>query len=333
MDARDVMTTAVVTASPDTPMREIAELLLKHGISAVPVVDSDGAVIGMVSEGDLLRASAEDRAARRDWWLALLAKGDSPSPETLAALGTSMRTAHTVMTAPVVTVSEHTDIAEIGKLLEAHKIKRVPVVRDGKLSGVVSRADLIRAFASQAPASAPHQKSGLFSWSTHHENPAPQKEASEHPIDPNPSAESVVSASEFRSLVEAAASKRAAEREAARRAATGEREHLVQEAVDHHFTDEHWRSILSQARFAAARGETEMLVIRFPSELCSDHGRAINVAEPDWPATLRGEAAEAFLRYERELKPLGFHMAARVLDFPGGFIGDIGLFLSWGGAG
>ncbi len=89
---------------------------------------------------------------------------------------------------------------------------------------------------------------------------------------------------------------------------------------------------MQQARIAASHGETELLILRFPGDLCGDGGRAINVPEPDWPATLRGEAAEAYLRYERELKPLGFHMIARVLDFPGGFIGDVGLFLHWGGA-
>ena len=74
------------------------------------------------------------------------------------------------------------------------------------------------------------------------------------------------------------------------------------------------------------------MILRFPGDLCSDGGRAINVPEPDSQATLRGEPAEAYLRYERELKPLGFHLIARVLDFPNGFIGDVGLFLHWGGA-
>ena len=71
----------------------------------------------------------------------------------------------------------------------------------------------------------------------------------------------------------------------------------------------------------------------FPHELCSDGGRAINVAEPDWPSTLRGEAAETYLRFERDLKSKGFHLIAKVMSFPDGYIGDIGLFLHWGGAG
>jgi hypothetical protein len=72
------------------------------------------------------------------------------------------------------------------------------------------------------------------------------------------------------------------------------------------------------------------LVLRFPNELCSDGGRAINIAAAAWPATLRGEAAELYLRWEQELKPAGFGLSAYVLEFPGGMPGDIGMFLVWG---
>jgi hypothetical protein len=71
-------------------------------------------------------------------------------------------------------------------------------------------------------------------------------------------------------------------------------------------------------------------LLRFPVELCSDGGRAVNVPDPNWPQTLRGEAAEMYLRWERDLKPCGFHLAARIVDFPGGMPGNIGLFLIWG---
>jgi len=330
MDAFDVMTTAVVTVKPDTPVREIAELLLEHSISAVPVVDEDGAVIGMVSEGDLLRFSAEDREARRDWWLAMLAQGESLSPQLLDSLQTPARTAHQIMSAPVVTVTEHTDVPEIGKLLATYRIKRVPVLREDRIVGIVSRADLIRALTIQTPAPPPHE-SGLFHWGNHHGNKAPA-EAKPQPHETAPLAkENAFTADGFRSLVGTALSKKALEMEAARRASAGEKDHMVKEAIDHHVTDEKWRGLLHQGRIAAAHGETELLMLQFPAALCSDGGRAINVPEPDWPATLRGEAAETYLRYERELKPLGFHLLARVLDFPDGFIGDIGLFLYWGG--
>ncbi|MGP0042640.1 MAG: CBS domain-containing protein [Rhodomicrobium sp.] len=332
MDAFDVMTTSVVTAGPETPLRKIAKLLLEHNISAVPVVDGDGAVIGMVSEGDLLRHNDEDRRARRDWWLDLLAQGESLSPQFIESLRMPDRQAREIMSAPVVTVSDHTDVVEIGRLLSAHRIKRVPVLRDGRVVGIVSRADLIRALAAQEPASGPpHTSRGLFRWRNRRELEE-YNEPKAPPTEAAPPEENGFTASDFRSLVSGAESKKAAEMEAARKATAGQREQQVKQAIDHHVTDEHWRGLLHEARRAAQRGETELQVLRFPGALCSDGGRAINVPEPDWPATLRGEAAESFLRFESELKPLGFHLIARVLDFPGGFIGDIGLFLHWGGA-
>jgi hypothetical protein len=93
--------------------------------------------------------------------------------------------------------------------------------------------------------------------------------------------------------------------------------------------DENWNTMLHHAREAAQRGDKEYLLLRFPSDLCADGGRAVNSALPDWPNTLRGEAAEIYLRWERELKSRGFHLVARVLDFPGGMPGDIGFFLGW----
>jgi hypothetical protein len=84
------------------------------------------------------------------------------------------------------------------------------------------------------------------------------------------------------------------------------------------------------ARQAAENGQKEFMLLRFPSQLCSDQGRAINAVEPNWASTLRGEAAEIYLRWERDLKPRGFRLSARAPDFPGGFPGDIGLFLAWG---
>jgi hypothetical protein len=104
----------------------------------------------------------------------------------------------------------------------------------------------------------------------------------------------------------------------------------VAELVDCHISDEDWRNLVHEARRAAERGGKEFMLFCFPSQLASDSGRAVNVAEPGWPATLRGEAAEIYLRWQLDLKPQGFHLAARVLNFPDGMPGDIGLFLTWG---
>ena len=147
-NARDVMTTEVLSVAPDTPTQEIARLLLDKGVSAAPVVDTGGVPIGMVSEGDLIGRNDHDREVRRDWWLALLAEGETLSPEFLGHLRESERRARDVMAAPVITVEEETEVSEIARLLTTHRIKRVPVVRDGRVVGIVSRADLLRTLCS-----------------------------------------------------------------------------------------------------------------------------------------------------------------------------------------
>jgi CBS domain-containing protein len=335
MKARDVMTTEVVAVSPDTPTSEIAELLLENGISAVPVVDGSGAPIGMVSEGDLIGREEAAREARRDWWLALLAEGTELNADYLASLRAPKRTAHEIMAAPVVTVSEETDISEIAGLLATYRIKRVPVVRDSRIVGIVSRADLLRELAAQQPKpgarSAVATGHRMFDWLDNQFLHAHRAE------DGHPAAQSVAAASDdafsvddFRGLVTDFERHQAEHQDAARRAAAQQRRQKTKELIDHRISDESWRALLHQARQAAERGEKEWPLLRLPSELLSDGGRAVNAPQPDWPKTLGGEAAEIYLRWERDLKPRGFGISARVLDFPGGMPGDIGLFLVWG---
>jgi CBS domain-containing protein len=146
MNACDVMTTKVVAVGPDTSTNKIAERLPENRISAVPVVDETSAPIAMLSEGDLI---GREEAARDDWWLALLADGAELNADHLASL--RARTAREITAAPLVTVSEETDISEIARLLAAYRIKRVPVVRDGRVIGIVSRADLLRGLAREEP--------------------------------------------------------------------------------------------------------------------------------------------------------------------------------------
>lgn len=91
-----------------------------------------------------------------------------------------------------------------------------------------------------------------------------------------------------------------------------------------------WHERLNKAVVAAAeRGESEFMVMRFPSNWCTDHGRAINNFHDSWPETLTGVAKVAYETYERELKNLGYRVRAQVLDYPGGLLGDVGLFLRW----
>lgn len=335
MLARDLMTKDVAMVSPDTAVDEIARLLLARGISAAPVIDAAGAAMGMVSEGDLIGRSEADREARRDWWLALLAEGEELHTDFLRTLRQPQRTARDVMTAPVVTITETTEAAEIARILKEYRIKRVPVVRDGRVIGIVSREDLLRALAGSLdhqPVSKAHTTShGFLSGAFaaidnrfHHDH--------DHaaPAEPRETPEPELTATGFRNLVVGFEHQKTERQLEAHQDAMQLRRGKVKQLIDLHFSDEAWRSTLRQAHEAAERGETEFMLLQFPSDLCSDGGRAINAPLPDWPKTLRGEAAEIYLRWEHDLKPRGFSLAARVLDFPGGMPGDVGLFLAWG---
>ena len=149
MKARDIMTSNVISVGAETRTQDVARLMLANHISAVPVIDKAGAPIGMVSEGDLLGRNETEREARKDWWLALLAEGEPLSPEFLSSVRRPERTARDVMARPVITVDEDTDVGEIARLLQVHRIKRVPVVRDGQVVGIVSRENLLRALAAR----------------------------------------------------------------------------------------------------------------------------------------------------------------------------------------
>lgn len=149
MKARDVMTKRVVSVGPDTSIRAVARLLVDHGISAVPVIDHTGAPIGMVSEGDLINSERRERDQRRDWWLEWLAEGTALSPAFLEFIRTTDRPVRSVMVSPVTTVDEEKPVEEIAQLLTTLHIKRVPVVRDGRVIGIISRADLVRALAAR----------------------------------------------------------------------------------------------------------------------------------------------------------------------------------------
>jgi CBS domain-containing protein len=147
MTAGDIMTKDVLFLRPDLPTRTVAKLLLGKGISAAPVVGPGGDVVGMVSEADLLGRQIEGRASNRMWWLEMLAEGEDLATEFLDYLKSSDPVARDVMRTPVVTVSESTRIEEIAEILQRNHIKRVPVLRDGRLVGIVARADLIRALS------------------------------------------------------------------------------------------------------------------------------------------------------------------------------------------
>jgi CBS domain-containing protein len=143
------MTADVVAVGPETHVEEIARLLLQHRISAVPVIDAAGRLLGMVSEGDLMLRPEAGTARRRPWWLEMLSDSAVLARDFVKTRG---HRAADVMTRGAVTVGEDTPIEEVAGLLERREVKRVPVVRDGRVVGIVSRADLVRTLASRRAA-------------------------------------------------------------------------------------------------------------------------------------------------------------------------------------
>jgi CBS domain-containing protein len=146
MRARDIMTQTVITVQPETPVREAARLFAENNISGAPVVDDEGRLLGIISEGDLLhRRETGTESRRRSWWLDLFA-----SNRDLAStyIKENARLVKDVMTTDVISVAELTPINEVADLMERRRIKRVPVLYDGQLLGIISRANLVKAVAS-----------------------------------------------------------------------------------------------------------------------------------------------------------------------------------------
>src|SRR5215469_12223828 len=145
MRAMDVMTTDVITVDPDMTIQALATRLAERGISGAPVVDTSGRLVGIISEGDLLHraeigTARRHRERRRSWWLDHFAS--DLAREYVKSHG---RTVNDIMTRDVVTVTEDTDLGEVAELLEEKRIKRVPVMREGKIVGIISRANIVRA--------------------------------------------------------------------------------------------------------------------------------------------------------------------------------------------
>ncbi len=123
--------------------------MLDGNISAVMVTAQDGSLVGVVSEGDLIRRKAGAYKKRLDRRRDPLAEGEPLNLEFLHGLQIGKATAATIMTSPVLTLDEQADLAEIAEVLLKHSIKRVPITRDGKLVGIISRRDILRALADQ----------------------------------------------------------------------------------------------------------------------------------------------------------------------------------------
>jgi len=147
MKAKDVMTEHVISITPDANVLQAARLMLQNRVSGLPVVDADGALVGIVTEGDFLRRSELGTEKRRPRWLEFLVGPGKLASEYVQASG---RKVAEIMTHELVTIGEDTPLEEIVHLMEKQRVKRLPVLRAGKLAGIVSRANLMHALASLA---------------------------------------------------------------------------------------------------------------------------------------------------------------------------------------
>lgn len=154
MHAKDIMAKSVITGTEDSTVLDLAELMLKHHISAIPIIGNDRTLVGIVSEGDLVRRAENETAKPGSWWLALFA---GKTVEAERFIKSHSKFARDVMTKDVLVAEEDATLEEIADQLERNRIKRLPIVRGKALVGIVSRANLIQAIVSSQLSNRPHK--------------------------------------------------------------------------------------------------------------------------------------------------------------------------------
>jgi CBS domain-containing protein len=147
MKAADVMRHKVVTVTPQTPVAEAAGIMLHHNVSGLPVLDGKGIVVGMLTEGDLLRRTETGTERQRPHWLEFVLGPGRLAADYVHAHG---RKVGEVMTRKVIAVAPGTPLQEVVRLMERHRIKRLPVIEHDRLVGIVSRASLLPVLAHLA---------------------------------------------------------------------------------------------------------------------------------------------------------------------------------------
>jgi CBS domain-containing protein len=159
------MTRDVITVRPNTPVRDIAALMVDKHISGVPVVTDDGRIVGIVSESDLLHRAEVGTERTRKWWFRVFGDSRELAQEFAKAHG---RQAHEVMTRYVVSVREDAELRDVADILDNRRIKRVPVVEGHRVVGIISRGDLVRALVrTQGPAAAAKLDNALLHKTLH----------------------------------------------------------------------------------------------------------------------------------------------------------------------
>jgi len=158
MKVADVMVTGVLSVGPDASVREVASMMLERRISGIPVVDERGRILGVVSEGDLIRRPEIETDNAPAGWLHAFLSDEERAREFVKSHGRKVRE---VMTQPAICVAADTPLGVVVSLMERHRVKRLPVVENGRLVGLVTRADLLRALVTrqaEAPVAASDQE-------------------------------------------------------------------------------------------------------------------------------------------------------------------------------
>ncbi|MGJ0393805.1 MAG: CBS domain-containing protein [Methylocystis sp.] len=308
MIARELMTRHFPFVTADADLDYVAKLLSECEIGVVSVVDEQLAPIGIVTRSNLERASpapAADLGPLPDFLLQSRRK---------APFRSNGRALRDVMTAPAISIPSGAKLSDIAKLMQEHHLKRAPVVDGHKIVGVLLRREVLNALSDK--------KRGLDVL----DQPKPIISTARR----QPEACDIATAEEFRELVATHERQLETDLAARHRARLELREQRIKELAAQRLSEGQWREMVSQARRGASAGMTEHMLIRFPSQLCVDGGRAINAPDPHWAETLRGEPADVFKRWRNELQPRGFKIAAQIIDFPEGLPGDAALFLIWG---
>lgn len=321
MRVSDYMTTPAISVGPDDRARHVVEMLIRHRISGLPVVDNANRPIGVVTQWHFITADLERQEKRREAWLCIMSGGQGDCDALLSALEQELGPVREFMESAILAVDQETPIDEVASLFAERGVKLAAVVQGERIVGVVTRADLMRAMIGGAiePSGEPDLPAAS--------QPAPPAPA----IAPEPEfAPPAFSAGTLRHLVSAYDSAQAAHRRDAADSARREREARVKELLEANLSDMEWAAVIAEAKAAAARGEPQCVVLRFPAALCNDGGRLVNLPDPEWPTSLRGKPAFFYLRWREELRPLGFKLTARIADFPDGLPGDVEVALVWG---
>lgn len=145
MQAQDVMVRGVISVGPDMPVRAAANSMVSNGVSALLVIDINAKLVGIVSEGDLIRRVETGTERQRTRWLEFFTSSDTLAREFVKS---HARRVADVMTRQVITAAPYASLRDIANLMESHGIKRIPIVDEGKVVGIVSRANLLQALAT-----------------------------------------------------------------------------------------------------------------------------------------------------------------------------------------